>query len=112
MTPMVNGASRIGGELYEVEDWASMILLFATLNLFFGIFNLFPLLPMDGGHVAVLWFEKARSRLARAFGRSDPGPVDLNKLVPLTVLVIVVFGGISAMAILADIVNPIANPFR
>jgi hypothetical protein len=38
--------------------------------------------------------------------------VDLNKLVPLTVLVIVLFGGISVMAILADIVNPIANPFR
>ena len=108
----VVGASRVGGQALEAGSVLVFVLLFASFNIFIGVFNLFPLLPLDGGHVAVLWFEKARSRMARALGRRDPGPVDLNKLVPLTVLVIVVFGGISAMAILADIVNPIANPFR
>ncbi len=108
----VVGASRVGGQAIEAGFVLLFVLLFAGFNIFIGVFNLFPLLPLDGGHIAVLWFERARSRLARAFGRRDPGPVDLNKLVPLTVLVIVVFGGISVMAILADIVNPIANPFR
>ncbi|HEX6755852.1 MAG TPA: site-2 protease family protein [Mycobacteriales bacterium] len=108
----VVGASRVGGQALEAGSVLVFVLLFAGFNIFIGVFNLFPLLPLDGGHVAVLWFEQARSRIARALGRRDPGPVDLNKLVPLTILVIVVFGGISAMAILADIVNPIANPFR
>jgi len=108
----VVGASRVGGQALEAGFVLLFVLLFAGFNIFIGVFNLFPLLPLDGGHIAVLWFERARSRIARALGRRDPGPVDLNKLVPLTVLVIVVFGGISVMAILADIVNPIANPFR
>ena len=108
----VVGASRVGGQAIEAGFVLLFVLLFAGFNIFVGVFNLFPLLPLDGGHIAVLWFERARSRIARALGRRDPGPVDLNKLVPLTVLVIVVFGGISVMAILADIVNPIANPFR
>jgi membrane-associated protease RseP (regulator of RpoE activity) len=108
----VVGASRVGGQAIEAGSVLVFVLLFAGFNVFIGVFNLFPLLPLDGGHIAVLWFERARSRIARALGRRDPGPVDLNKLVPLTVLVIVVFGGISLMAILADIVNPIANPFQ
>jgi membrane-associated protease RseP (regulator of RpoE activity) len=108
----VVGASRVGGQAIEAGFVLLFVLLFAGFNIFVGVFNLFPLLPLDGGHIAVLWFERARSRIARALGRRDPGPVDLNKLVPLTVLVIVLFGGISVMAILADIVNPIANPFQ
>lgn len=108
----VVGASRVGGQAIEAGAVLLFVLLFAGFNIFVGVFNLFPLLPLDGGHIAVLWFERVRSWIARAFGRRDPGPVDLNKLVPLTVLVIVVFGGISVMAILADIVNPIANPFQ
>jgi membrane-associated protease RseP (regulator of RpoE activity) len=112
-TPVsVVGASRFGGQAIQAGSVLVFVLLFAGFNIFVGVFNLFPLLPLDGGHIAILWFERARSRIARALGRRDPGPVDLNKLVPLTVLVIVLFGGISLMAILADIVNPIANPFR
>ena len=108
----VVGASRVGGQAIEAGSPLVFTLLFAGFNIFVGVFNLFPLLPLDGGHIAVLWFERIRSRIARALGRRDPGPVDLNELVPLTVLVIVFLGGISLMAILADIVNPIANPFR
>jgi membrane-associated protease RseP (regulator of RpoE activity) len=108
----VVGVSRVGGQAVEAGSALVFLLLFAGFNIFVGIFNLFPLLPLDGGHIAVLWFERIRSGLARALGRADPGHVDLNKLMPLTMLVIVVFGGISLIAILADIVNPIANPFQ
>ena len=108
----VVGVSRVGGQALEAGSALVFVLLFAGFNIFVGVFNLFPLLPLDGGHVAVLLFEKIRSRLARALGRADPGRVDYAKLMPLTIFVIAVFGGISLLAILADIVNPINNPFQ
>jgi membrane-associated protease RseP (regulator of RpoE activity) len=108
-TPVsVVGASRIGGELFQVGDWTSMLLLFATLNLFFGIFNLFPLLPMDGGHIAISWFERVRSWFAAKRGRPDPGRVDYLKLAPLTMGVIGILGVFVLLTVTADIVNPIS----
>ncbi|GAA3300972.1 hypothetical protein GCM10020218_093790 [Dactylosporangium vinaceum] len=107
-TPVsVVGASRIGGELFELGDWASLLSLFATLNLFFGIFNLFPLLPMDGGHIAIIWFEKVRSWIASLRGKPDPGRVDYYKLAPLTLGVIGILGFFVLLTVTADFVNPI-----
>ena len=107
-TPVsVVGASRIGGELFQLGDWTNMLTLFATLNLFFGIFNLFPLLPMDGGHIAIAWFERVRSWLAAKRGRPDPGRVDYVKLAPITVGVIGILGVFVLLTVTADIVNPI-----
>jgi Predicted membrane-associated Zn-dependent proteases 1 len=112
-TPVsVVGVSRVGGQAVEAGAWMVFLLVLASFNIFVGIFNMFPLLPLDGGHVAILLFEKARSRIARALGRADPGRVDLNKLVPIAFLVIVLFGGVSLLTIMADFVNPIQNPFR
>jgi membrane-associated protease RseP (regulator of RpoE activity) len=108
----VVGVSRVGGQALQAGSALVFVLLFAGFNVFVGVFNLFPLLPLDGGHIAILLFEKARSRIARALGRADPGRVDYAKLLPLTMLVIAVFGGISLLAILADIVNPLENPFQ
>jgi membrane-associated protease RseP (regulator of RpoE activity) len=107
-TPVsVVGASRIGGELFELGDWASLLSLFATLNLFFGIFNLFPVLPMDGGHIAIAWFERVRSWIAAKRGRPDPGRVDYYKLAPITLAVIGVLGVFVLLTVTADFVNPI-----
>lgn len=112
-TPVsVVGVSRVGGQAVAAGSWLVFLLLLASFNIFVGVFNMFPLLPLDGGHVAILLFEKARSRIARALGRADPGRVDLNKLVPIAFLVIALFGGISLLTILADFVNPIQNPFK
>jgi membrane-associated protease RseP (regulator of RpoE activity) len=108
----VVGVSRAGGQALEAGSVLFFVMLLAGFNIFVGVFNLFPLLPLDGGHIAIVLFEKVRSWIARALGRDDPGRVDYAKLMPLTMLVIVVFGGISLLAILADIVNPIANPFQ
>jgi membrane-associated protease RseP (regulator of RpoE activity) len=108
----VVGVSRAGGQALQAGSILFFVMLLAAFNIFVGVFNLFPLLPLDGGHIAIVLFEQARSRVARALGRADPGRVDYAKLMPLTMLVIVVFGGISLLAILADIVNPIANPFQ
>jgi membrane-associated protease RseP (regulator of RpoE activity) len=110
-TPVsVVGASRIGGELVSVGDWARVLQLFAVLNLFFGIFNLLPLLPMDGGHIAIAWFERVRSWIAARRGRPDPGRVDYLKLTPITLAVISVLGVFVLLTVTADVVNPITLP--
>jgi len=96
-------AAKVGWE-YKVEF---VLLLIASLNIFVGILNLLPLLPMDGGHVAVVIWERVRAWFARLRRRPDPGLVDYRKLVPLSFsvfLVLVVFG---TLLILADIVNPV-----
>lgn len=108
----VVGVSRAGGQAVEADEVTAGLGLIASLNIFIGVFNLLPLLPLDGGHLAVLAFEKVRSRLSRAFGRRDPGRVDITRLLPVTYVVVLLFGGFSLLAIYADIVNPIANPFQ
>jgi membrane-associated protease RseP (regulator of RpoE activity) len=107
-TPVsVVGASRIGGEAVEQDQWSLFVLVLATLNLFVGVFNLFPLLPLDGGHIAIAWFERVRSWWAARRGRPDPGRVDYMRLLPLTYAVIIVFGAVTLLTVAADIVNPI-----
>jgi membrane-associated protease RseP (regulator of RpoE activity) len=96
-------AANVGWE-YKVSF---VLLLIASLNIFIGVFNLLPLLPMDGGHIAVVIWERIKAWIARLRGRPDPGLVDYRKLVPVSFsvfLVLVVFG---VMLILADIVNPV-----
>lgn len=108
-TPIsVVGASRIGGEAIELDLQIVFLALLGGLNVFIGIFNLFPLLPLDGGHVAIAWFERARSWWAARRGRPDPGRVDYNKLLPVTYVVLLVFGGITLLTLTADVVNPIS----
>jgi membrane-associated protease RseP (regulator of RpoE activity) len=107
-TPVsVVGASRLGGEMVQYDQWAMFFMLLVVLNYFIGIFNLLPLLPMDGGHIAIAWYEKARSWIAAKRGMPDPGRVDYLKLMPLTYAVIVLLGGFMLLTITADIVNPI-----
>ena len=107
-TPIsVVGASRLGGETVEQSRWSLFLLILASLNFFVGVFNLLPLLPLDGGHIAISWFERVRSWLYAKLKRPDPGRVDYYKLMPLTYVVILVFGGFTLLTVAADIVNPI-----
>jgi membrane-associated protease RseP (regulator of RpoE activity) len=107
-TPIsVVGASRIGGQAAELGLPIVFLSLLAGLNVFIGVFNLFPLLPLDGGHVAIIWFEKVRSWWASRRGRPDPGRVDYNKLLPVTYVVLLLFGGLTLLTLTADIVNPL-----
>jgi membrane-associated protease RseP (regulator of RpoE activity) len=108
-TPIsVVGATRIGGEAIQIGQPIFFLMLLGGLNVFIGIFNLFPLLPLDGGHVAIAWYERTRSWVAARRGRVDPGRVDYNKLLPLTYLVVLMFGGLTLLTLTADIVNPIS----
>ncbi len=107
-TPVsVVGATRIGGELFQQGQIATFLLVLASLNFFVGLFNLLPLLPLDGGHIAVSWYERVRGWIYSRSGRADPGPVDYLKLMPVTYVVILIFGGFTLLTVAADIINPI-----
>lgn len=99
----VVNASMIGGELAERDMWTSFFLLLAGLNLMLALINLVPLPPFDGGHMAVVVYEKLRDLLTRRKG----GPVDYMKLAPLTYAVFAVVGAYMLLVLTADIVNPI-----
>ena len=109
----VVGAARVSGEIINAPvpfavRVADFLLLMAGLNLFVGVFNLLPLLPLDGGHIAVLGFEQARDKLRRARGYvGELQRVDLNKLTPVTLAVVALFIGFTVFVLGADIVNPI-----
>ena len=109
----VVGVGRVSGDLFQAPIPFTTLLvgflgLIAGLNLFVGIFNLLPLLPLDGGHIAVVWFESVRDRIKRAGGYlGEVVRVDYNKLMPLTFGVVLLFAGFSLWLLGADIVNPI-----
>ncbi|AHD19403.1 site-2 protease family protein [Rhodococcus pyridinivorans] len=107
-TPVsVVGASVIGGQFAERGIWESFVLLLAQLNFFLGAFNLLPLLPLDGGHMAVAIYEKARNWLRGLRGLPVGPPVDYMKLLPLTYVAVVIGGAYMVLTLTADIVNPI-----
>jgi membrane-associated protease RseP (regulator of RpoE activity) len=107
-TPIsVIGASRLGGEAIERGVPEVFWQIFISLNVFIGIFNLLPLLPLDGGHIAIAWYEKARSWLYARLRKPDPGRVDYYKLMPVTYAVILIGGAFTLLTATADIVNPI-----
>lgn len=107
-TPIsVYGASKIGGETAEHGLWNVFILVLASLNFFLGAFNLLPLLPLDGGHIAVVLYEKIRNVLRGRRGLDAGGPVDYMKLLPATYVVVVIGGAYMVLVLAADIINPI-----
>jgi len=108
----VVGVSRLGGEIAAsespiVEKVAMFIALLGSINLAVGLFNLVPLLPLDGGHMAGALLEAIKKFFARVFGRPDPGYVDVAKALPLTYVMAAVLIVMGGLLIYADLVNPI-----
>jgi membrane-associated protease RseP (regulator of RpoE activity) len=109
----VVGVSRISGEVFALDDFtttekvSTFFSLLAGMNLVLFLFNLVPIYPLDGGHVAGALYEKARSTVARWRGRPDPGPFDIARLMPVAYVVAGLFLVLSGLLFIADIVNPI-----
>ena len=108
----VVGVSRLGGEVVASQEpveakLALFLGLAASLNLFLFLFNLLPILPLDGGHVAGALYESVKRFIARVRGKPDPGPVDTAKLLPVAYVVAGVLLAVGVVVIWADLVRPI-----
>ena len=110
----VVGAARVSGDavssnkLNNTERLGTFILLIASLNIFVGLFNLLPLLPLDGGHMAVAIADEIRALYARLRGKPRPAGIDVNVLTPITMTVFVVLAVLTAVLLIADIFNPVS----
>jgi membrane-associated protease RseP (regulator of RpoE activity) len=110
----VVGAGRVAGEITSDETspvadrLAFLVVLLAGFNLFVGVFNFVPLLPLDGGHIAGALYEAARRGVARLRGRPDPGFVDVAKMLPVAYAVGLVILVMGVVLIAGDIVAPIS----
>ncbi len=109
----VVGVARVSAQtasdpkLKSREKIASFLLIIASLNIFVGVFNLLPLLPLDGGHMAVAIVDGARRLNARRRKVGPPAPIDVEKLLPITLAVFAILAVLSLLLLAADIFNPI-----
>jgi membrane-associated protease RseP (regulator of RpoE activity) len=109
----VVGVARVSGEavgsdkLTPMERLATFVLIVASLNIFVGIFNLLPILPLDGGHMAVAIADEIRAFIARLRGRPRPAAIDVTVLTPITMVVFVVLATLTLLLLVADVINPV-----
>ena len=98
------GIARVAGDAVE-SGWYFVLMLLFSINVFVGIFNMVPLLPLDGGHVAIATYEKIASTIK---GRRVM--VDVQRLMPITAAVLAVLVVLGLTALYLDIVRPIPSP--
>ena len=109
----VVGVARVSGQavssanLSPMERLATFILIIASLNIFVGLFNLLPILPLDGGHMAVAIADEIRAFIARLRRRARPAPIDVTIFTPVTVAIFVILAALTLLLLVADIVNPV-----
>lgn len=102
------GAATIAGQAGEgASGWIFLLFLVAVVNAFFFVFNLVPLPPFDGGHLAVLGIEKVVNLLRAARGKAQDFAVDPRAVVAVTVPVLIVLGTVLIATLWLDIYDPI-----
>lgn len=112
-SPMsVVGGGRVAGQAFSLPEpigarLAFLLSLVASFNLFIGLLNFVPLLPLDGGHIASALWEAIRRGIARRRRRPDPGHVDAAKLLPIAYVVACCLLVMSVVLIVGDLVAPI-----
>ncbi len=100
------GAGRLATQA-EQEGILYLVEVLIALNVVFGIINMLPMLPLDGGHVAIAIYERIRTRRGRPYYQADAA-----KLLPVAYAFVAVLGIVALAAIYLDVAHPIANPFR
>jgi membrane-associated protease RseP (regulator of RpoE activity) len=109
----VVGVARVSGQAVGASDLsgserlATFLLIIASLNIFVGIFNLLPILPLDGGHMAVAIADEIRALYARLRGRARPAAIDVTVLTPITMVVFVILACLTLLLLVADVINPV-----
>jgi len=103
-----NATGQVVASSYNWRDTVTQVVgIVIAVNIFVGIFNLLPLLPLDGGHIAIVLYERLRAGVARRRHKPDPGLVDIGKLIPVSVGVFGLLVFLGLLLIAADIVNPL-----
>ena len=108
------GVARVSGEITSTSELTlgqrlgTFILIVASLNIFIGVFNLLPILPLDGGHMAVAIADEVRALYARLRRRVRPAAIDVNVLTPITAVVFVLLVLLTVLVLIADIFNPVS----
>ncbi|MDO4791221.1 MAG: site-2 protease family protein [Buchananella hordeovulneris] len=108
------GIGRMAGEVTSAEGVAAtpavraagFLSLLASLNLSLFIFNLLPILPLDGGHITGALWEGLRKGFRRLTGRGYAGPTDTAKMLPFTYATIYFLIGLTLLLVVADVVAP------
>lgn len=109
----VVGVARVSGQavgdtqLSGSERAATFLLIVASLNIFVGLFNLLPILPLDGGHMAVAIADEVRALFARVRKRPRPAAIDVTVLTPITMVVFVILASLTLLLLVADVINPV-----
>lgn len=112
-SPMgIVGAARMSGDIAALDlpgeqKFSILLNVLGMFNLSLFLFNMLPLLPLDGGHIAGALWESLRRGVAKLFRRADPGPFDVAKLMPAAYVVAGVFVCFTLLVLVADVVNPI-----
>ena len=107
------GVAQVSGQAVSTEGLSTaervqtFLLIIASLNFFVGVFNLLPILPLDGGHMAVAIADEVRALFSRIRGRARPEGIDVNKLAPITMVVFVLLAALTILLLAADILNPV-----
>ena len=99
------GFVRVASQAADT-GWREVLTLLFSINVFVGLFNMIPLLPLDGGHVAIATYERLRSRRGKRYH------ADIAKAMPIyyAVFLVIVFIGVSSLYL--DVVKPLNNPFQ
>ena len=103
----VSGQVTASDQMNWAERVGAFLLIVASLNFFVGVFNMLPILPLDGGHMAVAVADEIRAFLARLRGKPRPAPIDVTVLTPVTMVVFVLLAVLTVMLLVADIINPV-----
>ena len=97
----VVGASQVSGAVGESDGVKGIVMMLASINVFVGVFNMFPLLPFDGGHAAIAIYERIRSRKGKRYS------ADINKMVPVATVVVGLLGFLLLVGLYLDVTQPL-----
>jgi membrane-associated protease RseP (regulator of RpoE activity) len=95
------GVTSVSDDVGRSAGIVGILYLLAVLNVFVGVFNMFPLLPLDGGHAAIATYERLRERNGQRYH------ADVAKMMPFAMAVITMLMFLFVAGLYLDITQPV-----